>query len=219
MKGDSKKQLRSNHQKGHVNKDGVYIKHTEIKGKKKPKQPTREKRPGRPFDPNNQNRQRPTRPMDFNFGALPIKAGGPKLGGPTMPGGVNQFRPPQIGGTVGGMGNIGSMPPPSMTGTSVRPPATFNPPPQPFMGAGSMPPYPQFKPANFPGSIGLPGQNLPPMGGMPPNMPPGGSNIPMRPMGPPMGSMPPPMGQFPAYNLKPNLPQQPPMSQLPPNPA
>lgn len=28
MKGDKNRQLRSNHQKGHVNKDGVYIKHT-----------------------------------------------------------------------------------------------------------------------------------------------------------------------------------------------
>ena len=35
IKGDKNRQLRSNHQKGHVNKDGVYIKHTEMKGKRK----------------------------------------------------------------------------------------------------------------------------------------------------------------------------------------
>jgi hypothetical protein len=50
LKGDSKKQLRSNHQKGHVNKDGVYIKHTEMKGKKKTKQPRLDKPPRRPLD-------------------------------------------------------------------------------------------------------------------------------------------------------------------------
>lgn len=78
MKGDKNRQLRSNHQKGHVNKDGIYIKHTEIKGKKKQKT-VRQDRPARtrPEFAGNRggqmgNRQGPTRPgMDFSMGGMP----------------------------------------------------------------------------------------------------------------------------------------------------
>jgi len=94
--GDSKKQLRSNHQKGHVNKDGVYIKHTEIKGKKKVRNQNNR--------PNNFNKQRYNndpnqiknkRPHQVDYKMFSI--GG--LGGMSKGLGQGGYRPsiPQVG--------------------------------------------------------------------------------------------------------------------------
>lgn len=165
MKGDSKKQLRSNHQKGHVNKDGVYIKHTEIKGKKKVKQNLRgEKPPRRNLDLNNPNRPRLSKPIDFAMGSLPLKTGAPKLAPNFAPPGF--ARPPApIGGHPGAIG-VPSLTPPFQ---GARPQAPSFNPPQPFVGT-NMPPPPSFpfsKPPTFlpPGAQSMPG-NLPPPVGM-----------------------------------------------------
>lgn len=168
MKGDSKKQLRSNHQKGHVNKDGVYIKHTEIKGKKKVKQNLRGDKPPRRNDLNNPNRPRLSKPIDFTMGSLPLKTGAPKLAPNFGPTGYS--RPPApIGGHPGSMGGVPSLNPPFQ---GVRPsqPPSFNSP-QPFVGTNMPPPpsYPFNKPPSFlpPGAGSLPGSIPPPgiMGG------------------------------------------------------
>lgn len=205
MKGDSKKQLRSNHQKGHVNKEGIYIKHTDIKGKKKVKQVRTDKPMRRPLDPS----QRPlphqkfgvTKPnIDFGMGGLPLK------GAPKMPGNLNMpqhsFRPPQ----VGAMGNIGNMPP---TGGQMpmRPPQPFNSA-QSFPG-GNIPPA--FKPGgNFqiPAGMGGPGMGAP-------GMPPLGS-MPGPKLGPSAPLMVPPTGMAPFQPPVPKL--QPPQFQPPPPP-
>lgn len=180
LKGDSKKQLRSNHQKGHVNKEGIYIKHTDIKGKKKPKQIKGDKPMRRPMDPAQRHMQQQkfnvTKPnLDFGMAGLPFK------GAPKMPGNLNlpqhPFRPPQ----VGAMNNVGNTPPPTGSQPPMRPPQPFNPP-QSFPGA-NIPPA--FKPG---GSFQLPPNMAPPVGvssmgsmqhskvgqppmGMPPGMP------------------------------------------------
>lgn len=117
--GDNKKQLRSNHQKGHVNKDGIYIKHTELKNKKKLRAQNRGDRPQQPRNNNRNNdpnRRGPTKPsVDFNQFSM---KGVPKMGGY-----MSQFRGgniPQIGvpsvpgigipnlGGLSGLGGLGS---------------------------------------------------------------------------------------------------------------
>ena len=173
MKGDSKKQLRSNHQKGHVNKEGVYIKHTELIGKKKGKQNLRGEKPqgkrNPDFNPNARGPNRFTKPMDFALGALPVKGGAPKLA-PNFNAG--QFgRPPPIGHS-GPMG-IPSLAPP-FQGNRPQPPS-FNP--QPFVGSIPPPPQPYslnktpFLPpgpthtGTMPPAMGLLGKGMPPISG------------------------------------------------------
>lgn len=185
MKGDTKKQLRSNHQKGHVNKDGVYIKHTELKSKKKEKQGLKEKPPGRRNMDMNPNRgQKFTRPIDFTLGALPMKGGAPKLAPPNF--NAPQFgRPPPIGhnGPLG----VSPMAPPFPGNRPPQPP-NFNPP-QPFVGTNMPPPPPNYsfnKPPTFlpPGAPNLQG-NIPPPPGFPGKV------------------MPPMPGNFPPFPFKP----------------
>lgn len=203
LKGDSKKQLRSNHQKGHVNKDGVYIKHTEMRGKKKVKQPKGDKPMRRPMDPNQRHMQpkfNVTKPnIDFGMGGLPLK-GAPKIPANMNLGQPGQFRPPQVG-----MGSMpGSMRPPPPQFGSGNVPGGFKPPvfpnPLTMTGSGMTPPPPKMdmpmapqpgKPMGMP--MGLPPMGLPPMGLPPMGQPPlqGG----MTP--PPFGSIPPPMNRPP----------------------
>ena len=200
MKGDNKKQLRLNHQKGHVDKDGVYNKHTEIRGKKKPRQVKTDKPMKRPFNPNQPHmgqRSGPSKPLDFNLGALHNKGGVPKIG--SMPQGAGQMRPQQIG--AGGMGNLGNIMPPS------RPPPAFGQPPSFGQPGGSMPQPPPFK--GFAGQPPIGG--MPPLGGMPSGMiPPSG--MPPKVGGMPQpGQMPPPMGQMPGQMPPPSS-----VGQMPP---
>jgi hypothetical protein len=196
LKGDSKKQLRLNHQKGHVNKDGDYIKHTEIRGKKKVnKQPLRGDKPQRPRNEFNQGGPRGprnlTNPIDFGMagfgkGNRPPKVGGFNTGG-------QGYRPhgvPQIGAPLGGMPNMAPPPLPAGLGGIRHPGPPLNMPnnPPPFMQPGG-----GFKPPGFPNNPMLPPQ-----------------------IG---GSLPPNLGSFPpgANLMKSNLPPpMPPMSQLPP---
>lgn len=200
MKGDSKKQLRSNHQKGHVNKEGIYIKHTDIKGKRKPKQNKGDKPMRRMMDPSQRHLQQPkfnvTKPnIDFGMGGLPVK------GAPKMPGNLNipqhPFRPPQ----VGAMGNIGNVPPTGpqmpMRPQPFNPPPNFNNPPQTFNPPAFNPP-PQF-----------PGANMPP-----PFKPAGGFQIPPGIGG--AGIQPPKLGQNPPPMVPP-FSQQAPKLQPPPS--
>lgn len=191
--GDSKKQLRSSHQKGHVNNDGSYVKHTELKGKKKNK--PQGNRPNGPRPRNNdpnQVKMKGTRPMNFNV--FSFKQGGiPNVQGGMQPG-MMYNRPAQIGG-LGGMpmGLQGNYPP-GLPGTNIPPlPGTGNlplsmpgvRPPMPGLPQGlnqvplgSQPPTigqqaPMigggFKPPGFPTSLptGLPGTGLPGLPGLP----------------------------------------------------
>jgi hypothetical protein len=152
MKGDSKKQLRSNHQKGHVNKDGVYIKHTEIKGKKKVKQNLRGDKPPRRTDMNNPGRTRLSKPIDFGMGSLPFKTGAPKLAPNFAPTGFPRG-PPPIGGLVPNL---------TLPFQQNRPQgSTFNPPPQPFPNMPPPPPLgfnksPTYIPPGAPSITGAP---------------------------------------------------------------
>jgi hypothetical protein len=207
LKGDSKKQLRSNHQKGHVNKDGVYIKHTEMKGKKKTKQPRLDKPPRRPLDNprmggpkfNNSNLRSN---IDFNMN-IPMK-GAPKMSNMPQP----QFRPPQVGPmgnlpnnmNLGGMRHpfpLGNMPPPFKPAGNFQAPMGIAPPPPP-PSLGGLPKD------NFPPQ--MKGKEAPPM-----NMPPMGRSMGM-PMGMPMMAPPPLQGQLPFQPgaNQPKPPQAPP---------
>ena len=188
MKGDSKKQLRSNHQKGHVNKDGVYIKHTEIKGKKKVKQNLRGDKPPRT---NNPNRPRLSKPIDFTMGSLPLKSGAPKLAPNFAPPGF--ARPAPIGGHPGAIG-VPNLAPPFQGARPPQPP-NFNPSQQ-FVGTNMPPTSFGFKPPSYlpPGGSTLPG-TLPPPGLI------GNKMIP-----PPAGQFPP---QFPPYKPTTVLPPPP----------
>jgi hypothetical protein len=182
--GDSKKQLRSSHQKGHVTSDGSYVKHTELKGKKKPK--PQGNRVGGPRirnnDPNQVNKGgfNKSRPMNlnqfsFNKGGIPNIQPGMMYNRPTIS---------QIG--VSGLGGFGGLP--------MGMPNTY---PQ---GPGSM----LSNPSNIPN---LPSSNLPTqMPGIPTGLPGVPTNIPGLPgMRPPMpgmtqsnlGSQPPNVGQQP----------------------
>lgn len=187
LKGDNKKQLRSNHQKGHVNKDGVYIKHTEMKGKKKIKQPRGEKPLRRPLDNSRMptNKFNPlTKPIDFGSG-IPLR-GAPKMGNNPPP----PFRPAQVG-------SFGGNPPPGM-----RPPMPQPNMPPPFKGAPQNF-NPMGAPPNVPGAPpkrDVPPPPPPPMNPsfmprmpIPGQMPPG----PMAPMSHPGQIPPPPMGSKP----------------------
>jgi hypothetical protein len=209
LKGDSKRQLRSNHQKGHVNKDGVYIKHTEMRGKKKVKPQKTDKPPRRPMDPNNRGQGRPnlTRPMNFELGGINMNRQAPKLPPNMNLGGQGGFRAPPVGGISGNLGNI---PHPSMRPQNLPP---SNLPPQGNMPPSNLPPQGNMPPSNFPPSHG----SMPPMGapqgmrmggfpnpmGAPGNFP--GMQGPPRPMPPMPGSLPP------QYQPKP--PQAPPSSE------
>jgi len=199
MKGDSKKQLRSNHQKGHVNKDGVYIKHTEIKGKKKVKQNLRGDKPPRTNNPNNPNRPRLSKPIDFAMGSLPLKSGAPKLAPNFAPPGF--ARPAPIGGHPGAIG-VPNMAPQFQ---SARPPQapSFNPPQQ-FVGTNIPPTTYAYKPPSY-----LP-PGAPPIPTIPGTLPTpgliGGKMIP-----PPTGQFAP---QFPTYKPTTVLPP-PPLPQPP----
>jgi len=170
--GDSKKQLRSSHQKGHVNSDGSYVKHTEIKGKRKPKvQGPRGTGPRpRNADPNQLGKGFKSRPMNMNLNMFSFnKPGMPNL----QPGMLN--RPVSQIGSLGGfsMGLPGSYP--QVPGTL---PNANVPLPQ-----GLPTGLPSGLPAGLP--AGLPG-SLP---GMRPPMAPG--------MQAPLGSQPPTVGQQP----------------------
>lgn len=173
--GDSKKQLRSSHQKGHVTSDGSYVKHTEIKGKKKVK-PQGNRISGGPrnrnADPNQIGKggMKGTRPM--NFGAFSFAKGGmPNL----QPGIFN--RPPvsQIGVPSLGL-------PMGLPGTYPQVPGTL---------PGTIPNLPPTSvQSNIPG--------LPP--GLPAGLPPSslpGMRPPMPMSQPPLGSQPPTVGQQP----------------------
>lgn len=183
MKDNKNRPLRSNHQKGHVNKDGVYIKHTEMKGKRKVKPPRAEKPMRRPMDPNQRNfggglRPNISRPnVDFSLGA-PGNRQAPRIPSNLNLQGQGGYKPAPVGGVSG----IGSVPPPSMSNPPMRPP--FNQGPQGFgLPPSNMPPMPNtgFK-------SGYPTGNLPPRG-MPP--PQGMGTVPP-PQG--MGNIPPPQG-------------------------
>ena len=193
LKGDSKRQLRSNHQKGHVNKDGVYVKHTERK--KKPKQPKGD-RPRRPYDQTQrlQNRFNNNKPnMNFEMGSLPLKQGSgvPKMSGMNMPTGNASYRPAPVGASsanLGGVPQTGSIRPPGLF-PGTQPPFGMNtpnmaplPPPSAFKFSGPMqppninptgnlPPQSSTQPSTMPPQ-GMPPQGLPPQGlpsqGMPP---------------------------------------------------
>ena len=221
IKGDKNRQLRSNHQKGHVNKDGVYIKHTEMKGKRKAK-PTKGDKPmgRRPLDPNTRmpNRGNPTRPHDFSLANLNINRQAPKLT-PGATGGV-PFRPPNVGG-----GNMTGLPQPG----GFRPPFVGQPPAfganlPPNMPPSNLPPG-MGRPPNFPNSMVPP---APITSGLQPNRPmtsgptlPGSMPGPMGSM-PPMGGMPvmggmpspfPPTGFGPGQMKQPPPPPQPPKTE------
>jgi len=195
--GDPKKQLRSNLQKGHVNKDGTYTKHTELRAK--PRKTKTNLGPGmRPKQGGLGGR--------FNKGGMPTnlaqfsltgKGGMPKVSNPGayMRGGI-----PQIG--MSGPG-IGSMPI-GIPGSVPGPLPGMNPPPG-YMG-GAIPGRPQ-QPPGGPGFMGMPsGQPLPgsqpPMIGQPaPGFKPpfpaagfGGIPMPGMPGMPIPGMAPPPFG-------------------------
>ena len=193
IKGDRNRQLRSNHQKGHVNKDGVYIKHTDMKGKKKPRAPKTDKLPRKP-DFNNRGGQQPrgnnpTRPgMDFSMGMGNRQP-------PKIPTGMNM--PPQgIRPQLGVQGLSGNVPPPSMN----RPPGVAPPSNLPPLGS-NVPPMggaPGFRPP-YQNPLGMPpqqgGPQVPPTGNMPPRMGPvPGSQYVPKSQAPPSGA---PQGQRP----------------------
>lgn len=212
LKGDNKKQLRSNHQKGHVNKDGVYIKHTEMKGKKKTKQPKGDKPPRRLDNPRMPNNKYPISKPTIDFGMGMPGKGAPKMS--NIP--QSQFRPPQVGSMGPSNMPVGIRPPP-FPGSNMPPfkaPTGFNP-------MGMPPPLPGAPKDNVPKGnlppMGVPPMSVPPMGVPPMGVPPMG----IPPMGlgrppvpgqmPPLGQMPPPPGQMvpPPMNLSKPQPPQP----------
>ena len=202
--GDSKKQLRSSHQKGHVNNDGSYVKHTELKGKKKNKpQGTRTNGPRPRGDPN-QVKMKGTRPMNFNM--FSFKQGGiPNVQGGMQPG-MMYNRPAQIGGLGGMPMGLPGTYPPGLPGTSMTPP---------LPNAGNMP---LSMPGVRPPMPGLPqGLNQVPLGSQPPTI---GQQAPMiggfKPQGPgfPTGLPNLPGTGLPGTGL-PGLPGLPGMSNLP----
>lgn len=190
--GDSKKQLRSSHQKGHVTSDGSYVKHTEIKGKKKIKPQGARTGGPRPrnADPNQMGKggfNKGTRPMNMNLGNFSFNKGMPNL----QPGLFNRPTVSQIG-SLGGlpMGLPGNYPQPGNF-----PPGLPN---------SNVPGLPTGLPSGIPTGLpsGIP-TGLPP--GLPSGLPTGlttglpGMRPPM-PSGlnqPPLGSQPPTLGQQP----------------------
>lgn len=196
--GDSKKQLRSSHQKGHVTGDGSYVKHTEIKGKKKQKpQGTRGTGPrNRNADPNQVNKGgfKGTRPMNLSMFSF-NKGGIPNL----QPGLFNRPTVSQIG-SMGGLplglpGNFSQVPG-NLPGTIPNLPNTNVPTSIPGLPTG-LPPGMQTLPTGMPTGLpsglptGLPGTGLPTnLPGMRPPQMPGMSQ-------PPLGSQPPTVGQQP----------------------
>jgi hypothetical protein len=222
--GDSKKQLRSNHQKGHVSKDGIYIKHTEVKGKRRNQRPQqnrervpRQQRPNN-NDPNQPQRRNPIQ-TNFDFSKYRFSAGGNMPKYPQMPA-QGGFRPniPPVGSSQPLPIGMPAMRPP-MPNNSFLPPNIGGQPPQPnFAGfKPQFPTVPQFPPApqfGQPSQFVQPNFNQPPPFNQPPNplQPPNiASNIP-RPLNPPMNNFvpPPTFMQPPALNQpKPLPPKQP----------
>ena len=213
LKGDRNRQLRSNHQKGHVNKDGIYIKHTEIKGKKKPRAPKTDKPTRKPMDPNSRpnnngnNRPNFTRPIEFSTGGVNQNRQPPRMANNSFNQAGHNYRLPAVG-AAGGLGN----------NPNLR--HNFNPV-QPFIGGApnmptsNMPNMPTSNMPNMPTSNmpNMPTSNMPnmPASNMPPmptsNMPPmGGFRAP--------GGFPNQMGGIPAVG---GLPNMPPMG-MPPGP-
>jgi hypothetical protein len=190
--GDSKKQLRSSHQKGHVTSDGSYVKHTEIKGKKKVKpQGTRGTGPRvRNTDPNQMGKGgfKGTRPM-MNLGAYSFNKPGVPNFQPGMfnrPTGISQIG--SLGGLPMGLsGNYSQVP-----GSLISQPGGI-----PTLPNNNVPGLPTGLPTGLPAGLptGLPA-GLPTglTSGLPGGLP--GMRPPMPP-GVPMGSQPPTIGQQP----------------------
>lgn len=173
--GDSKKQLRSSHQKGHVTSDGSYVKHTEIKGKKKPKpQGSRGTGPRvRNNDPNQVNKggfNKGTRPMNLGMFSFANKGGIPNIQPGMM---FNRPTVSQIGASgLGGlpMGLPGTFPsnipnlPPSNVPSSIPGLPTGLPP-------GLSTGIPSGLPSSLPGMRPpLPGMTQPTLGSQPPTV-------------------------------------------------
>ena len=221
--GDNKKQLRSNHQKGHVSKEGIYIKHTELKNKRKVRAQNRGDRPQQqrprnndPNNPNNRLRGGPTQP-GVDFGKFSLNKGGiPKNAGFM---GGQQFRGhiPQIGvqgltglsglggiplGGVNSLGNLGTGTIPGGLPSAVLgiPGSGLNRPFNPPSSLGSQPPMMGqqlggFKP-NLSGPTGIQGlQGL--QGSVPVGLSSFGSSMP----GPLTGPFPSNLGRPPGFGL------------------
>jgi hypothetical protein len=176
LAGDSKKQLRSNHQKGHVNKDGTYTKHTEVRPKKKPRtQNVRGTQGRQPREMGGQMRKR-----NIDFKQFSFAGGMPKYGMQGVGAMMLNSRPqvPPIGSMMG-IGSLGmpgtfapsSVPglpsgPTNLPGTNISSTGQVQPQPPQLTGLPGM----SGMPMGLPG-VGVPGMPRQPMNQPGPNMP------------------------------------------------
>lgn len=201
LAGDSKKQLRSNHQKGHVNKDGTYTKHTEVRPKKKPRtQNVRGTQGRQPREMGGQMRKR-----NIDFKQFSFAGGMPKYGMQGVGAMMLNSRPqvPPIGSMmgIGSLGMPGTFAPSSVPGLPSGP---TNLPGTNISSTGQVQPQP-------PQLTGLPG-----MSGMPMGLPGVGvPGMPRQPMNQPGPNMPIAGGMFKPAGFPPGLSGMPGMPGLP----
>ena len=173
---ERKQPLRANHQKGHIKND-KYVKHTDLKSKKKPKVPRERPVKQRQDVPNTQRRTTgPTNPTnDYSqFNHFNKSGGNMARSGGGVP---IKAKPTQGGSNVPSMG-VGS----SKSGMQQR---------MPVMGGGNMMGHSSMGHSSM-GQSSM-GQSNPQMG----NLPKGPYNVPMGQMQQSMGQMPQTMGQMP----------------------